>query len=176
MLRKAIKAELADDWSERTKSEELNPWMAKVKESCQARRKEEHHSRPSRAGVTLSHVCPATLLRTPEEHICAVVSTHTRMTELCDVKDHRLQVKMQAPETNPPDTLGSACTCGGGDMRLCALSATVWAPMTFSRRSTPQSGFSISNTWSLTEKIIMRRAPRGPWSWNAPRKDCEMDK
>ena len=35
MVRNAVKAGLADDWSELTRSEELNPWMmAKLKEGC----------------------------------------------------------------------------------------------------------------------------------------------
>ena len=43
MVRRAVKAGLADDWSELTRSEELNPWkMAKLKESYyQARQEDE---------------------------------------------------------------------------------------------------------------------------------------
>ena len=63
------------------------------------------------------------------------MSTHTRMTELHDVEDHRLQVKMQASERNPTKKSGGSCTNGSGDIHTFVSSEKVWAPITFSRRS-----------------------------------------
>ena len=80
MVRKAIKAGRADDWSEVMKSDELNPWtMAKLKESYFEAKQDDDQRKSvvqqikqkntdflrrifvpveGQGGVTLSYVCP----------------------------------------------------------------------------------------------------------------------
>ena len=80
MVRRVVKAGLADDWSEPTKNEEYNPWMmSKLKESCYQPRQEDDQRKSivqqvlarstdllrriiapvkGHGGVILSHFCP----------------------------------------------------------------------------------------------------------------------
>ena len=61
MVRKAVNAELADDWPELTRNGELNPWMtAKLKESHYQARQGDGQRAPvqGQGGVTLSYVFP----------------------------------------------------------------------------------------------------------------------
>ena len=73
MVRKAVKAGLADDWSELIRHEELNPWMvANLKESFHQARQEDDQRKSIvqkvmqrsiapvqvQGGATLSYVCP----------------------------------------------------------------------------------------------------------------------
>ena len=97
-VRKAVTAALADDWSDLTEKEELNPWMmAKLKNSVfQARQEadqrkssvqqvlqgctdffEADHRASARAGrVTLSYECPRCHRFPLEDYIWCVSSRH----------------------------------------------------------------------------------------------------
>ena len=98
MVRKANKAELADDKSELTRSEEVNPWMlAKLKESYHQVRQENDQRKSivqqelvekkdflrriiapvnGQGGVTLSHVCPHCHRFPSEDYIRWVSQRH----------------------------------------------------------------------------------------------------